>query len=209
MRMRGNCTPVVVQCADYLLVTAFADTGSHQHHEIDAGEQRLSVAEAFPYQALHPVTPDCVAGRLDRDCCAQPGAVQAICGRQHRNQTVTGLVLAVLEKPLILGRCEQAAITRITRRHEQPGGCGSDRQACAAFGPTCLDDKAAVFGAHPGTKSVGALALQVAGLKSSLHGAIGSRKTVKIPLLCGPKQAAQITGFTQRLSTFGRRFNCG
>jgi hypothetical protein len=52
---------------------------------------------------------------------------------------------------------------------------------------------------------VGALALQVAGLKSSLHGAIDSRKQLKARSFSGPKQAAQITGFTRPLSTFCAR----
>jgi hypothetical protein len=59
---------------------------------------------------------------------------------------------------------------------------------------------------------VGALAFQVAGLKSSLHGAVGSQ-TGEGQLLGGPDQAAQSTGFTPTLSTAGRRwrghFKCG
>lgn len=179
VRMRGNCTPVVVQCADYLLVAAFADTRAHQHNQVKASELRLAAAETFPDQALYPVAFDRVAGRLDRNHGAQAGTVQAIGGCQQRNQAVTGLVLAVLENSLVLGCSEQAAIAGITRRHKQPGKRGSDRQACATLGATCLDDKTAILRAHPGTKSVVALALQVAGLKSSLHGAIDSQKQLK------------------------------
>jgi hypothetical protein len=59
---------------------------------------------------------------------------------------------------------------------------------------------------------VGALALQVAGLKGSLHGAVGSQ-IVEGPLLGGPNQAAQITGFRPLLSTAAaqrlRHYTCG
>jgi hypothetical protein len=88
-------------------------------------------------------------------------------------------VRAVLENPLVLGCIEQAAIARITRRHKQPGKRGSGRQSCATLGATCLDDKTAILGTHTGTKSVVALALQVAGLECSLHGAIDSQKQLQ------------------------------
>jgi hypothetical protein len=73
-------------------------------------------------------------------------------------------------------------VAGITRRHDQLKKPCSDRQASAPFGPTRLYHETAALGAHPGTKTVSALALQVAGLKSSLHGAIGSQ-IVKGPLL--------------------------
>ena len=78
-----------------------------------------------------------------------------------------------------------------------------DRQAGSSLGPTGIDDKAAILGAHPGTKTVSALALQVTGLESSLHGAVGSKIIVEGPQVGGPNQAAQITGFSQALSTAG------
>jgi len=121
VRMRGNCTPVVVQCADYLLVAALADTGAHQYYQVVAGQQYLPCAETFADQALHPVAFDRIAGSLDRDHGAEPGVVQSVGARQYRDQAVTGLVLAVLEYPLESGRGKQAAIAGITRRHEQPG----------------------------------------------------------------------------------------
>jgi hypothetical protein len=137
---------------------------------------------------------------------------KTVAGRQDSDQAVTGLVLAVLENPLKPGCGEQAAAAWIARRHNQPEKRRSDGQASAPFGPTRLDDETAALGAHPGTKTVGALALQVAGLKSSLHGAIRSQ-IVEGPLLGGPNQAAQITGFGRVLSTAllpaVRRFSCG
>jgi len=117
VRMRGNCTPVVVQCAEYLLVTAFADARTHQDDQISATEQRLLQAETFTNQALYPVTPDRVARRLYRDHCAKPRMIQAVSGREYGDQAVTGLVLAMFEHPLVLGRREQSATAWITRRH--------------------------------------------------------------------------------------------
>ena len=124
VRMRGNCTPVVVQCADYLLVAARADTRANQHYQVYAAQHRLPFAETFADQAFYPVAFDGVTGSLDRDHSTEPGMVQAVAAGQYCDQTVTGLVLAVLEYPLKPGCGEQAAFAGITRRHEQPGLAG-------------------------------------------------------------------------------------
>jgi hypothetical protein len=173
--MRGNCTPVVVECADYLLVAARADGGPGQNHQILATEHRLMQTETFTDQALYPVSLYGTSGGLDGNGRSQTRVIQTVGDRQDRYQCIAGLVLTTPEDPLILGRREQAVSAWITRRHNQPARCRSDRQAGASLGPASVDDKAAVLGAHPGTKTVGALALQVAGLKGSLHGAIGSQ----------------------------------
>lgn len=46
----------------------------------------------------------------------------------------------------------------------------SNRQSCPALGTTGIDHATTILGTHPGTKAVITLALQVAGLKCSLHG---------------------------------------
>ena len=47
---------------------------------------------------------------------------------------------------------------------------GSDGQALAALSTACVDDLAAVLGAHAGQEAMNFLALTLLGLKSSLHG---------------------------------------
>ena len=79
----------------------------------------------------------------------------------------------------------------------------SGGQARAPFSPPGLDHKASVLGAHPGTETVAALALQVAWLECSLHGAIRSQKRLSTRTLRAKKQVAQGTGFTRPLSTAG------
>ncbi len=175
MRMRGNCTPVVVQCADNLLVSAFTDAPTDQDHQIAAAEQRLLSAETFADQPFYPVALNRVTGRANRNHRSQARLLETVGGSQYRNEPVAGLVLAMLEHPLKLARAQQAATTWETCRHKRAGKRGSGRQAGAAFGSTSLDDKTAVLGAHPGTEAVVALALQVTGLKGSLHGAIASQ----------------------------------
>jgi hypothetical protein len=53
--MRGNCTPVGIECAVNLLIAAGADSRAHQNNQIQTAEHRLPQSKAFPYQALYPV----------------------------------------------------------------------------------------------------------------------------------------------------------
>ena len=46
----------------------------------------------------------------------------------------------------------------------------SDGQVLAALSTACVDDLAAVLGAHAGQEAMNFLALTLLGLKSSLHG---------------------------------------
>jgi len=55
----------------------------------------------------------------------------------------------------------------------------SDRKTRATFRPARLDDEATVLGAHTGTKTVCTLALQVARLECSFHGANRFQKRLK------------------------------
>ena len=65
---------------------------------------------------------------------------------------------------------------RRTRRGKRaaPGhkGKGSDRQPRPALGTTGIDDTTAILGGHTGTKTMGTVTLQFAGLKSSFHGSL-------------------------------------
>jgi hypothetical protein len=56
------------------------------------------------------------------------------------------------------------------RARPQRKGAVSDGQPRPALGTTCVDNRSATLGTHARTKTVRALALQVAGLKGSFHG---------------------------------------
>ncbi len=59
------------------------------------------------------------------------------------------------------------------RARPQRKGADSDGQPCPALGTTCVDNCSTAFGTHARTKTMCALALQVAGLKGSFHGTPG------------------------------------
>ena len=103
--MRGNCTPVDVKCADYLLVTTITDPRPNHHHQVQSVEQCLVQSKAFPDKALDPIAFYCVTGCLDRYSQAQSRIIQLICNRQYRHKSIAGFVLAALENPLVLGCC--------------------------------------------------------------------------------------------------------
>ena len=64
-------------------------------------------------------------------------------------------------------RFYQACSPRETRYSCAQGK--SDGQPGPALGTACIDDAAAILGTHAGAKTVGALALYVAGLIGSFH----------------------------------------
>ena len=125
--------------------------------------------------------------------------IQRVVFCKHGDISITDLDVTMPEYLLKTVGCEQTAGRRI-------GGAGarqgdrSDRKTRATFCPASLDDKTSVLGAHTSTETVCTLALQVARLECSLHGANRFPQKVKGPEI-GPNQAAQITGFTQALST--------
>ncbi len=129
---------------------------------------------------------------------------QLIAFRKHGNISIAGLDVAMPKHPLETGGRQQAVRSGI-------GGAGarqgdrSDRQARATFCTASLDDKTTVLGAHTGTETVCTLALQIAGLECSFHGANRFPKKVKGPH-SGPNKAAQVNGFTLPLSTIRQRF---
>lgn len=175
--MRGNCTPVAIQCSVYLVIAKFADSRANQNHQIKGTEYRLVKAETFADQTLDPVSLHGIPGGFDRDSRSKARMAQIIGDRQDRDQPVTGFMFATFEDPLIAGCSEQAVTAWISRRHNQPAKRLSGRQTSATLGPTRLDNEAAALGTHPGTKTVVALALEVTGLKGSFHGAVGSQNS--------------------------------
>ena len=84
-----------------------------------------------------------------------------------------------IENGPILGRIQQAPAFAESRGcrfalsgYAHKGSPASGRQALAAFRTTAAEYQAAVLGGHAGAEAVGALALQDAGLKCSLHDSV-------------------------------------
>jgi hypothetical protein len=65
--MLGNCTPVIFQCAEQLLVASGSHSGPHQHYQIPASQHVLVLAETLPYQPLDAVPLYGTAGISDRN----------------------------------------------------------------------------------------------------------------------------------------------
>ena len=123
VRMLGNCTPVIFQCAEQLLVASASRSGPHQYYQIPASQHLLVLAETFPYQPLDPVPGDGPAGIPDRDGRSEARIIQRIGQRQYGHEAVRRLALALPEDPLVLGRCQQPVCAGVTR--------GSTRQRSA------------------------------------------------------------------------------
>ncbi len=176
--MGCDFTPVRFQCAEYFLITACTDAGTHQYDQVDASQFRLIEAEAFPYQALDAITFDRVAGIFYRHDGAKARMVKRIVSGKHGDIPVTDLEVAMPEDLLEIRGCQQTVRRRIRGAGARQGD-RSDRKTRATFCPASLDDKTAVLGAHTGTETVCTLALQVARLECSLHGANRSQKRLK------------------------------
>ncbi len=103
---------------------------------------------------------------------------QSIIFRKHGNMLIADFNVAMLEDSLETGGCQQAVRSGIGGAGARQGN-RSDRKTRATFCPASLDDKTTVLGTHAGTKTVGALTLQVAGLECSLHSANRFQKRLK------------------------------
>lgn len=119
--MRGNCSPVGIQCAINLLVGAGTDTRPDHDHQVQAAQQHLLQPKTFFDQAFDPVTFYRIAASLYRHGQAEPRMIALIGSRQNRNLPIADLVFTALEDPLILRRRKQAAIPGIVRRRIRQG----------------------------------------------------------------------------------------
>ena len=173
--MVRNCMPMIPQRPEQLRIAARSDARSHQDHHVPARQKLLMLAEAFAYQPLDAITRYRSTAVAERHRCSQARMSERIRHRQDAHVAVGSLALALPENLLVLGRGQQAVRAGITPGSAGQGG-GSNRQLRAALGPSGFDYQATVLGPHPGTETVGTLALQVAWLESSLHGAIRSEE---------------------------------
>lgn len=178
LRMRSEFTPVGVKGMENFLVTARTDAGANQHDQIEVVQIGTVKTETFPYQAFYPIALDRITGVLYRNNGAETRVAQFIVFRKHGDISIADLDVALLEYSLETGGCQQAVRGGIGGAGARQGD-GSDRKTRATFCPASLDDKTSVLGAHTGTETVSTLALQVAGLECSLHGANRFQKRLK------------------------------
>jgi len=161
-----------------LFVAAGADAGAYQHHQIDIAQLRSVEPETLAYQALYAIPLDGVAGIFYRHHRPESWMTQTIVFRKHGDSSITHLDVALPKYPLEPGSCQQTVGSRVGGAGARQGN-RSDRKTRATFCPASLNDKTTVLGAHTGTETVCTLALQVARLECSLHGANRSQKRLK------------------------------
>jgi len=79
--MRGNCTPVGIECAVYLLIATATDPRSNHNNQIQSGKLLLVQPETLPDKPFDPVTFYRIAGGLDRNCHTEPRIFQLVSDR--------------------------------------------------------------------------------------------------------------------------------
>lgn len=180
LRMGCDFTPVGFQCAEYFWVIARTDAGTNQNHQVNITHFGPVETEAFTYQTFDAIALHRIAGIFYRHNSAETRVIQRIVFCKHGDVSITDLEVAMPEYSLETGSCPQTVRRWISGDGARQGD-RSDRKTRATFCPASLDDKTAVLGAHTGTETVCTLALQVARLECSLHGANRSQKKVKGP----------------------------
>ena len=178
VRMRSDFTPQDVKRAENFRVAARTDAGTDQYDQIEVAQPLPVEPEAFADQSLDTVTLDGVTGIFYRHDGAEPWMTQTIVFRKHGDGSITDLEVALPKYPLEPGGCQQTVRGRVGGACARQGN-RSDRKTRATFCPASLNDKTTVLGAHTGTETVCTLALQVARLECSLHGANRSQKRLK------------------------------
>jgi hypothetical protein len=139
----------------------------HDHH-IPSCQFVLAQPETLPAGPFEAIARHRIARGFNGDRKPQAGMVQAIRSGQN-DQPRIALSMTFCAQGRKLTRPGQS-----TRWRETPlshvGQYRSDGQAMTALGTPGLDDQTTVLGRHPGTKPMGALTTQFAGLVGSFHG---------------------------------------
>ena len=129
------------------------------------------MAEALPHEPLDTITCYRFVHHLAGQCQAKAGMTALVACCKQRHPAVTQPVAGGFEYPLVSVRFSKPYPPRETRRagaQERK----SHGQAVAALGTASIDYTAAILGTHAGSKTMGPLALQVAGLIGSFHGTL-------------------------------------
>jgi len=139
-------------------------------HQVQAVQGLAAMAEAFAYQPLETIAVDSVACLLAGDSQTEPRRLAIVGPGKNGEVSVLGTLRPLEDPSEFVGLQQAGGAWKIPARDQQLGLLGS--QAGAALGAACLDDLAAIGGGHAGTETVGAGALQAAGLKCAFHDAV-------------------------------------
>mgnify|MGYP001824832126 CR=1 FL=1 len=129
------------------------------------------MAKTFTDYTFYAIACHCIARHLAGYCQPQARMLLLVGGGQYRHPAIIQSVAAAFKDTLVIFRFGEPYPTRERVAPEHKTG-RSDRQPGPTLGTTGIDHTTAILGAHSGTKTMGTLALQVTGLKSSFHGTL-------------------------------------
>jgi hypothetical protein len=129
------------------------------------------MAKTLAHEPLYAVTCHRVMHHLAGQGHTKAWMIVLIARGKQGHPAVTQPVAGVFENPLVSVRFCEPYPSRETRRAGAQG-CKSHRQAVTALGATSIDYATAILGTHAGSKTMGPLALDVAGLIGSFHGTL-------------------------------------
>ncbi len=146
----------------------FGYTGTGQHHDIHTTEFMLQETEAFPGCAFDEIAGDGTVCVLLGDGQTEAWVFKLVASGQH-GETTDRCPSRLRENALIILRLGQPCAPGKARRYHSAAVRRSGAKTRTPFGAPCFEYQAAVLGGHARAKAVRAGAVQVAGLKGSLH----------------------------------------
>jgi hypothetical protein len=129
----------------------------------------LVVAEKFPNNPLDPVPLDCLFHSVDT--YPQPVARSTIWQMDQSKILPSHPLTLIIHQPILPGLDQQHGLGQGLGSHAAralSSAKGLNGQPLPAFGPTTVNDSPAVLCLHSGTKAMGTVPFEIAGLKSSL-----------------------------------------
>jgi len=129
------------------------------------------MAKTLAHEPLDAVTCHRVMHHLAGQGHTKARMIVLIARGKQRHPAVTQPVAGVFEYPLVSARFCEPYPSRETRRAGAQG-YKSHGKAVTALGTTSIDYATAILGTHAGSKTMGPLALDIAGLIGSFHGTL-------------------------------------
>lgn len=169
MRFSGQFLPERFQNLPDAVIIQLTQTGSGEHHHVQYWQICLPVPERFPDLALDPVSLYRLSHMALGDNQPDSGVVCGTRPGENQQMLVTGTIADLIKYLAVISWRQQsdrpwkAFIGRFSQ-------AGSGAETLAALGTATGNHLLAAFGGHTGTKTVVALTLEDAGLKSTLHG---------------------------------------
>jgi hypothetical protein len=162
----GYPLPVPFQTLQDLLVAVGLYPGTGHDHDVQALQSGLMPAEAFPNQALDPVSIHRQLEVFLADGQPQSGQVQVVGSGEHRQYRIRRADRPVKDV-FEIARFQQSLVPgEIAAGSAQAELYG---QALTALGTTAFDHQTAGLGLHARTETMGTFALEITGLKCPLH----------------------------------------